>query len=158
MGLDMYLEKHIFIGGSYDDDISGTCVIKHGPTFEKGRELDIDVKDISSIDLRIGYWRKANAIHFWIVENCYNGNYEDYHGNDLYFSEAKMEILLDTINDVLADHKKAEHLLPVKDGFFFGSQEYDKWYFEDLEYTKEVLEKCINDPDPYKTFYYSASW
>ena len=35
-----------------------------------------------------------------------------------------------------ADKKRCAELLPTQDGFFFGSTDYDEWYFHDV---KEVL-------------------
>lgn len=47
--------------------------------------------------------------------------------------------LLDKCNKVLADHSKAEELLPTMDGFFFGSTEYDDYYFDDVEEVKNFI-------------------
>jgi hypothetical protein len=35
-----------------------------------------------------------------------------------------------------ADQKRCAELLPTQSGFFFGSTDYDEWYFNDV---KEVL-------------------
>lgn len=40
---------------------------------------------------------------------------------------------------VLDDHSKANELLPVREGFFFGSLEYDEYYFDAV---KVVLDDC----------------
>ena len=34
---------------------------------------------------------------------------------------------------VLKDHSNAYGLLPTQSGFFFGSTDYDKWYFSDVK-------------------------
>jgi hypothetical protein len=58
MGLDMYLHKKVYIGLEYDHNI------------RKDKKTEIIINDekyehenLSSIDYRVGYWRKANAIH-----------------------------------------------------------------------------------------------
>jgi hypothetical protein len=64
------------------------------------------------------------------------------------------------VNEVLEDHSKASELLPTAIGFFFGSTDYDEWYFKDLEYTKEVIGKIVDNWEAleYWDFYYSSSW
>ena len=57
-----------------------------------------------------------------------------------------VEELLEACKQVLADHSKAEELLPTCDGFFFGSTDYDEWYFDDV---KEVKEFCENELIPH---------
>ena len=72
----------------------------------------------------------------------------------------KIKNLLEDVNAVLNNYMLAEQLLPTADGFFFGSQSYDEWYFEDLKYTKEVLEKLVaflEDGNNYEIIY-EASW
>ena len=59
----------------------------------------------------------------------------------------------------------AKELLPTDiEGCFFGSEEYDDWYFEELEDTKKVLdkvfayEKTAEDGHHFDGFYYQSSW
>jgi hypothetical protein len=30
-------------------------------------------------------------------------------------------------------------------GFFFGSTDYDEWYFEDVKYTKDEIDKLLEE-------------
>ena len=60
---------------------------------------------------------------------------------------------------------KAKELLPTDiEGCFFGSEEYDDWYFENLEDTKKVLDKLFayeetaEDGHHFDNFYYQSSW
>jgi len=74
--------------------------------------------------------------------------------------------LLDACKQVKDDNSKAEELLPSASGFFFGNVEYDEWYFNDIDYTIEVLEGLLKET--YKTkdgkeyftgeIYYQSSW
>lgn len=109
-------------------------------------------------DYQVGYWRKANAIHNWIVENCAEGVDNC---RDVEVSREQAKNLLNLCNKVLADHSLAESELPTVKGFFFGSQEYDEWYFEDIEYTKHILEKVLSflcqERHDYSIIY-CASW
>ena len=50
-------------------------------------------------------------------------------------------------------------LLPASSGFFFGSTDYDQWYYEDVKNTYEMLEEILAEPDAnYGDYYYQASW
>lgn len=140
-----------------------------------------------SISKNIAYWRKANAIHNWFVENVQNGiddcdNYE--------VDEYDLRRLLDTVNTVLESSKLvdgkvyagttwtrggvtvnwkdgkviegssvAKELLPTCSGFFFGGTEYDEWYYKNLEYTKERIEEILEETDfDNWIVYYASSW
>ena len=68
--------------------------------------------------------------------------------------------MLDTINQVLTDRSKAHALLPSVGGFFFGSTDYDEYYFQDLEYTKKMIEGLLASDLNKKGWYleYHSSW
>lgn len=72
-------------------------------------------------------------------------------------SREQLEELLGVVNEVLADHSKADELLPTQSGFFFGSTEYDEYYFGDLELTKKILKNALSMPKEWD-FGYSSSW
>lgn len=131
MGLDMYLDGKKYIS-CYDD--------KNESFLASAKEfLGYNLKIVT---FEIAYWRKANHIHRWFVQNCQNGVDECQKTN---ISRKQLEELLDTCKIVEKDHDKAEELLPTQEGFFFGSTEYDKYYFDDIKYTIEVLTKILND-------------
>jgi len=47
--------------------------------------------------------------------------------------------------------------LPVTAGFFFGSNEYDEYYFEELKDTIKIIEKLEKMGSEW-SFVYSSSW
>ncbi len=59
MGLDMYLNKRTYVGNQHKEEKEQATVI--APSVKQERVTEI----IESI----GYWRKANAIHNWFIEN-----------------------------------------------------------------------------------------
>ena len=105
----------------------------------------------------VGYWRKANAIHKWFVDNVQDG--EDDCECHRPVTKNDLETLLELCREVLADHSKASELLPSTSGFFFGSQQYDEWYFIDIENTANLCKKLIEETDFEKyELYYRSSW
>jgi len=151
MGLDMYLEKEYYTKNwEYM-----SAEEKHTITILKGdKPSEIPVEKICSIITEEMYWRKANAIHQWFVKNVQDG--EDDCG-DYYVDTDQLQELLNIVVEVLADHSKATELLPTQSGFFFGGTEYDKYYFKDLEYTREGLTRILSKEDDGE-FQYHSSW
>jgi len=144
MGLDMYLKGKVFLdyNSPEREDIA--------------KMLEIDGYDVSAVTVELGYWRKANHIHKWFVDNVQNGvdNCGEY-----FVSKQDLETLLIICKQTLEDTTKASSLLPTQQGFFFGGQEYDDWYFDDLESTVEILEKALKFyNEKIVDIYYRASW
>lgn len=153
MGLDMYLNKKVFIGANYEHrGIQGELLIKD----KEGNRLDAGLNKLSYLEYQAAYWRKANQIHNWFVNNIQEGRDEC---QESYVPIDALRELLDLCKTVQADHSKAEELLPSTSGFFFGTTEYDDWYFEDIDNTVSMLTELLEDPDIEKyEFYYQASW
>jgi hypothetical protein len=128
---------------------------RHQITVQKdGKSTAIKPERIEEITEAVGYWRKANQIHQWFIENC-QGGVDDC--RDAYVSEEKLTALLGLVEDVLADHSKAAELLPTQSGFFFGSDEYDEGYFSDLTDSKKIIEAALAEGGD-GCFYYQSSW
>lgn len=132
MGLDMYLHR----------------VNKEERRLRKEGKIDhLNFEEVA-------YWRKANQIRKWIVDNT---KYEeDWDCVSMKIGKKKLKKLKEDCETVLADHSKARELLPTSSGFLFGSTEYDDYYYNDLEYTVEVLDKILKetDFDKYRIEYY----
>lgn len=161
MGLDMYLyAKHYDSISRWDKDKN-----KDGFYPPELAELGNDIFNSNFMSketsYQIGYWRKANAIHKYFVDNCADG-IDDC--REVRVSEDALEDLLGLCKEVLEDHDKAKELLPSTSGFFFGSTDYDEWYFQDIEYTKNLLEKVLAflkeqaEKHNYYDISYQASW
>ncbi len=152
MGLDMYLYKKNYIRTEsfYKEDLRNEVIVK------TGGEIDTKIKSerIRYIVEEVGYWRKANQIHRWFVENVQNGIDEC---QSSYVSRESLEELLELCKQVRDDHSKAEELLPSASGFFFGGTEYDEWYFNDIDNTIKIIEECLSDEGA-DDFEYSSSW
>jgi len=150
MGLDMYLEKRTYVK-QWDHQ---SAEEKHEVVVTKGGQpTKIDPKKVKYIIEEAGYWRKANQIHHWFVENVQNGvdNCGEY-----YVGSEKLTELLELCKKVEADHSLADELLPSASGFFFGGTDYDEWYYNDITNTIAILEEALEDE--HGDFYYSSSW
>lgn len=153
MGLDMYLEKRTYIGAQYEyNKISGKISLK-----KDGKKINIKENRVNSITERIGYWRKANAIHKWFVDNIQD---EEDDCRDYQVSiEQLLELKKECENSLIVE--KDEDILQTTSGFFFGSTEYDEYYFEQLKYTIELINDIISehDEEDYTVSYiYHSSW
>lgn len=183
MGLDMYLRKRIYIGAHYEHrNVKGTIELTES---EEDKPIQINVNKVSEIIEEVAYWRKANHIHKWFVDNVQKG--EDNCG-EYYVSKENLQKLYDDCLEVrlsttteegvikngenlkdgvwmpnfengkvLKDSTKAEELLPTTSGFFFGGTDYDEYYMQDVEYTLGVLKELL-EQDYNGSIYYSSSW
>ena len=145
MGLDMYLNAKRYLW--HTEDNLAEKIGEHFPEIAGAR--------IKAITAEAMYWRKSNAIHKWFVDNVQNG--EDDCGDYEVSREQLMELLA-VIETVLNDRSQASELLPPQAGFFFGNTDMDQWYWEDLESTKERLEKLLAQEMPGWWFEYHSSW
>ena len=153
MGLDMYLQADLYVGGKFEHrHVKGKCSFTIGKNHIQ--KYDIALNEISSITIDVGYWRKANAIHKWFVDNVQNGIDECQRS---YVNRGHLETLKTLCLDVINDPTKAGDLLPTESGFFFGSTDFDEWYMEDIKETVNIIDKALNLPPEYD-IYYQASW
>jgi hypothetical protein len=155
MGLDMYLRGKRFLS-EYDEQdkpVSDELTAKFfTPEFD-GSALAFRVQEVVA---EVGYWRKANAIHKWFVDNVQDG--EDDCG-DYYVPEEKLTELRDICNKIIEDNSLANELLPPQAGFFFGNTDIDEWYIQSVVYTRDLMNKILesNELDRW-TIYYHSSW
>jgi len=156
MGLDMYLHRKTYV--------------KNWPTTKPedrmemilyGNTKGIDPDKITYIIEEVGYWRKANAIHGWIVNNCADG-VDDC--QPICMPKQKLEELHKLACFVLGskDHPDAEETalehLPPADGFFFGSTEIGEWYWQDIKDTVNILSEVLKSDFNRCEITYQASW
>lgn len=153
MGLDMYLyAKRYFL--PYGEEAKDGNVIKDISGLSKFSEDDSTVEVI----VQAMYWRKANQIHHWFVQNIQGGN--DDCGN-YYVNDAVLIDLKNICDHIIAHPNDAMKMLPPSSGFFFGSSVVDEWYMEQIVYTSKRISEIFNikkDSDMWVDFYYHSSW
>jgi len=108
----------------------------------------------ASVKFQVGYWRKANQVHDWFVTNCQDGQ-DDCH--EYMVNREQLEELRDLCQRVLDNHTLASEYMPTSEGFFFGSTEYDDYYFECLEETIGIIGQALTLEKEYD-FTYQSSW
>ena len=154
MGLDQYLhaKRYTSTSQAFSPDLYKEII----------RLLDADKFAEKSwggatAEICVGYWRKANHIHRWFVDNC-QGGVDDC--RDAYVSREQLRELRGLCEQVLSDKSRAEELLPTQSGFFFGGTEYDDYYFSDIENTIEIIDRVLgNVPEGFEWHLsYSSSW
>lgn len=135
----------------------------------------------------IGYWRKANSIHKWFVDNCQDGvddcqcyqvRKDDIETLLNLCKEVKASISFveREVEDIVGYDKNGEmrkklkrkfvknpyicdELLPTQSGFFFGGTEYDEYYAEDIDNTIKILEGALAETDfQNEVIFYESSW
>ena len=70
----------------------------------------------------------------------------------------QVEKLCEYCREILVDHDKADYKLPTQCGFFFGSLEYNEYYFSKIVYTLENLAVFLERYKDKTKFLYYASW
>ena len=147
MGLDMYLTAKQWLASWKDDEAAMRT--------EVGKIINAALP-VTEVAMDAAYWRKANAIHKWFVNNVQDG--ED-NCREYYVSREKLAELLDICQSLheSKDIEKAMEWLPPQEGFFFGSTEIDDYYWEDIQSTIDQL-KALPIEDNRLDFYYRSSW
>ena len=191
MGLDMYLNRCNRKAWGYKDFDIDDVKENNAKIYEEIKpylhKRGSKYYSWESIFEDVGYWRKANAIHKWFVDNVQNGIDDcDYYK----VSKEQLEALLsvcekvksatqlangwvhngDTFangqwcpnyeeGEVIINPDIAQELLPTQGGFFFGSTEYDEYYMADIVETIDILTKVLEttDFDTHMVAYHS-SW
>ena len=191
MGLDMYLEKCDRRAYGFRN-LSISKIKENKPALYEDLKPYLhkrggEVYSWESIFEEVGYWRKANAIHKWFVENIQNDvdNCEYYE-----VSKEQLEELLAVCikvrdnsklvkglvqngtqyengqwspcmeeGEYIEDPTVAAELLPTQSGFFFGGTNYDQWYLDDIIDTIDILTKVLETTDfDREMITYCSSW
>ena len=108
---------------------------------------------------QIGYFRKFNALHSYIVKTFANGidNCQDI---ILYKKDVEqIKKVLDEVLNVHQQAEKAKEILPTQSGYFFGGTDYDEFYFDEVKVAANLMQSFLDnfDFENYQLVY-RASW
>lgn len=196
MGLDMYLKAEKYVAGwQHAAENERNEYDRLVETFGMKDFVD-ESSPHAYVTFTVGYWRKANHIHSWFVRECQNGVDEcqkthidiaqlkdlreiclrvlastklvpgELYAGTIYNKEHPEGLKQIEPGKVLEDFSLAEELLAPQEGFFFGSVDYDQWYWEDLEATVNIVDRCValterpknSDGFEWWDFEYQSSW
>lgn len=171
MGLDMYAARKLNVT-QFDfqgPDERYTVQIARGGKPVPG----INADRISVIEEQVMYWRKANHIHAWFVDNVQSGEddqREYYVGDDVlrelhavcqkvieasklvdgavyagtvYDKDHPTGVVQRKLGKVIADATVAAEQLPTRSGFFFGDTEYDEHYLNEVTRTRDWVAETL---------------
>jgi hypothetical protein len=157
MGLDMYLKASRYISG-----------FEHRPEAERAlytkivEMMGLETKDLTgcpsgTITLCIGYWRKANAIHSWFVNEVQGGE-DECKPHEVSRSQLEqLKTICQQILQLREDPEAAMELLPPRAGFFFGPTDDVQWYFQGIAETIAIIDRCLKMHEDWD-FIYQSSW
>lgn len=187
MGLDMYLKAIKYIGDWPHDKAAERAKYRQVTEAIGMAGFRCEGSPSVTVSLSVAYWRKANAIHKWFVDNVQDGKDEcqaSYVGREKLVELvglcksvlAELKLVPGNIHtsttyskagkvrnfepgEVVADPSPAIEKLPTTSGFFFGGTDYDEGYVSDLRDTVEQLEAVLNNPafEGWE-FEYQSSW
>lgn len=177
MGLDMYLSYRRNLDGipeTIQRAMRKQAYTDRYPYLAKSLDkedkldtiIDQHIERDEPYEEELMYWRKANAIHKFFVDNAAHGV------DDCQPVQVTLDVLKDLVDrcetilqgevddkGALIDPKTAMELLPSQSGFFFGSTDYDDWYIEDLKETVKALKPIVEHAELYTDpIIYEASW
>lgn len=98
------------------------------------------------------YFRKVNCLHGYFDRkyNIDNFEYQKIDMEDIKYLNQITEQILKT-----KDIDYAKENLPTYEGFFFGSYDYDEYYFMDIQEVNDVTNEIMNmNIDDYELFYW----
>lgn len=162
MGLDQYLTRQVWLG-----DYAGAARLDGVLRDRNGNELT-HLGRPKTVSFEVAYWRKANQIHAWFVDNVQNGE-DDCRPYDVTVDQ--LADLVGRCRTILAAkdagvpaselERVALANLSPREGFFFGSYEIDDWYIENLRETVDQLTPLIEQAKNGQQvgyFEYQSSW
>jgi hypothetical protein len=174
MGLDMYLTaKRYLWQGRAESNAIGKAIREALNVPAEFRPVgymrmeDEDDAIAKEVTVNVGYWRKANAIHGWFVNNVQGGEDEcrphEVSAEQLEQLRVAVQGALDAHDTMTEEGAKevAMRLLPPCKGFFFGSSDIDEWYWGDLRTTLQIIDAAkllMGDDGNGWTLYYRSSW
>ena len=98
MGLDMYLTAKRYLWSEQDKEVSQKINEVIGVESNPNARFSNSSMVVKEIAIDAMYWRKANAIHGWFVENCQGGRDEC---QETYVDRAKLVQLRDLCQSIL---------------------------------------------------------
>jgi hypothetical protein len=142
MGLDMYLHSKRYISKYFDKDDNerAEAIQKLFPELAD-MTSSISESPVKEVRIEAGYWRKANQVHKWFVDNIQKG--------------------VDDCDSYSVEREQLEELKKlcqqVLDFRHLATDKIDEYYFQDIEHTITIIDRCLALPSSWE-FEYHSSW
>lgn len=153
MGLDSYLYAHTFVSSLYGEEGEAEFFNSIKELMQASPFIEEDQLYFAEAKVQVGYWRKFNALHHYIIKNIANGVDNC---NPIEFTRHEITKLVSVLEEVNEDN--AVELFPTTSGFFFGSTDYDDYYFIQVNNAKQFFSNLLENSPKNWTFTYQASW
>lgn len=98
------------------------------------------------------YYRKVNFLYAFFTDKLTEEEQR------CVVTKEEVETIISNCQKVLADHSLADSLLPTQSGFFFGSTEYNEWYFNDVKNVLNQFTKYLEGWDDNTIGWVYFSW
>ncbi len=115
------------------------------------KELD-DAKTIKDVEawfkaINWEWFRKPNAAYFRNVNSIYAYFADRLDDEMCVVTKSDIIDIMNKATKVLAEHDEeaSKDLLPTQGGFFFGSTDYDDWYYQDMITILKEFGKLLKD-------------
>jgi len=96
------------------------------------------------------YFRKVNFIYAYFKNKLVE--------EEAWVEKSDLEDLISRCEKVLANHTLADELLPTQSGFFFGSTDYDEWYYHDVRDCLKQMKKLLKGLKDDEQLFVRMSW
>jgi hypothetical protein len=171
MGLDQFLEARQYVSKNdwKDNEPVPNADFSIIQPMTMPGVIDPDGFSGITMEYNAAQWRKANAIQRWMNDELAGGDMEncqsypiDSDKLDQLRQDCKAVLSARTQGTQHVERVAEERGLYPMEGFFFGSYDFDEWYFNDLEYTVAVIDRLDKagalNPESDVTFTYRAWW
>lgn len=161
MGLEMYVEAEVYAGGWNHSNAEDKSLYNEITNMVGLNKLASSDSPFCTVCVNVAYWRKANSIHAWMVQNLADGKDEC---QRIYLDHDHINKLINKCKAALSLYRSGEiegagRMMPPQGGFFFGNTDVKDCWAKDMEDTIKQLAPLL-DPELSKkySFYYRASW
>jgi hypothetical protein len=98
----------------------------------------------------VGYFRKVNFFYHYFAEKLVD--------ETAWIEREDLVDIIDRCEKVLEDHTLGPKLLPTQSGFFFGSTEYDDWYYNDVKDCLKQMKGLLKGLKDDEQLYVVMNW
>ena len=124
-------------------------------------------QDKNEDDIQVGYWRKFNALHAYILDitdsardtNCAEINLDLYEVEEILDTLKRVKNILESEGGFSVENiDRVGALMPPAAGFFWGSQDINEDYLNDINRSIDIFERARTLLHDGQEIYYYCWW